>query len=251
MNTSHNFYSLITALFSLLLIIYIFDINTSLFLILNHTAQYIPITCWGYITYLGDGMAAGCILAIIFRKKPHVALMGIMAVLISGTIVQILKDFFSLQRPAGILELNQFYQLGEIFTSRSFPSGHSATAFSLFGTLMYSQNNNKMLFIGLALLIAFSRIAIGMHWPMDILSGAIIGITTTYLLSRKLKDNVVENRLQLATAIFLSLICISALFYNAHIPKIQILQWGLSAAGIICIISKFYTEYKIKNNINY
>ena len=132
MNTYHNFYFLITVLCSLLLIIYIFDSNIPLFLMLNKTAQYIPITWWGYITYLGDGMAAGCILSIIFRKNPNVALIGILAIIISGGIVQILKDFFYIQRPAGILELNQFYQLGEIFTSRSFPSGHSTTAFSIF-----------------------------------------------------------------------------------------------------------------------
>ena len=245
MNTSHNFYPLIAVLCALLLIIYIFDINISLFLMLNKAAQYIPITWWGYITYLGDGIAAGCILGIIFRKNPNAALIGILAVLISGVIVQLLKDFFSIQRPAGILELKQFYQLGEIFTSRALPSGHSATSFSLFGTLMYNQNNNKLLFLGLAILIAFSRIAIGMHWPMDILSGAIIGIITTYILSIKLKNNTPKNRVQLYIGIFLGLICISALFYNARIPKIQILQWGLGITGIICIISKFYTLYKV------
>ena len=251
MNTYHNFYYLITVLCSLLLTIYFFDSNIPLFLIFNKIAQYIPITWWGYITYLGDGMAAGCILAIIFRKNPNVALIGILAILISGGIVQILKDFFYIQRPAGILELNQFYQLGELLTSRSFPSGHSTTAFSIFCTLIFNNNNNNnMLFIGLASLIAFSRIAIGMHWPMDILAGAIIGITTTYVLSTKLKNKTPSYKLQLSTGIFLILICISTFFYDAHIPKIQLLQWGLGITGIICIISKFYTEYKIKF-INY
>ncbi len=81
-------------LMALLLIIYFMDINQSLFLKLNHAAQFMPITWWGYITYLGDGMAVGCILAVVFREEPKIALMGIIAVLTSGIIVQVLKSYF-------------------------------------------------------------------------------------------------------------------------------------------------------------
>ena len=127
----------------LLLLIQLMDLNQPLFLKLNHSAQFIPITWWGYITYLGDGMAAGCILAVVFRKDPRIALMGILAVLGSGFIVQVLKSYFAIPRPGGILSLDEFYQFGDILKSRGFPSGHSSTAFSLVGTFFYARENNK------------------------------------------------------------------------------------------------------------
>ena len=70
------------------------------------------------------------------------------------------------------------------------------------------------------------------------------------LFSIRLKNFTVGKKLELAIGIFLILICISTFFYNPRIPNIQLLQWGLAMTGIICIISKFYTEYKIKS-INY
>ena len=188
MNTPRNFYFSMVILMVLLLIIQFMDLNHSLFLKLNHAAQFMPISWWGYLTYMGDGMAAGCILAVVFRKAPRIALVGIIAVLLSGLIVQVLKSYLSIPRPAGILSLDEFYLYGDILKSRAFPSGHSSTAFSLLGTFFYVSEDNKriILFFATALLIAFSRVAIGIHWPTDILAGSMIGLGAIYLISKNL-----------------------------------------------------------------
>ena len=88
-------------------------------------------------------MAVGCILAVVFRKDPRIALVGLIAVLTSGIIVQVLKSYFSIPRPAGILNLDEFYLFGDILKSRGFPSGHSSTAFSLLRTFFYVSADNK------------------------------------------------------------------------------------------------------------
>ena len=233
-------------LIALLLIIQFMDLNQSLFLKLNHAAQFIPITWWGYITYLGDGMAAGCILAVVFRKDPRIALVGIIAVLGSGMIVQVLKSFFSIPRPAGILNMDEFYLFGDILKSRGFPSGHSSTAFSLLGTFFYAHDNKKKgwLFFSAALLIAFSRVAIGIHWPADILAGSMIGLAVIYLISIKLKNYTLNPKSELAIGIFLLLICIGIFFYDPRMPDMQMLQWLFGLGGIIFIISRFISIYK-------
>ena len=232
-------------LMTLFLIIYLMDINQLLFLKLNHAAQFIPITWWGYITYLGDGMAVGCILAVVFRKDPKIALVGIITVLTSGIIVQVLKSYFSIPRPAGTLNLDKFYLFGDILKSRGFPSGHSSTAFSLLGTFFYAHDNNKQgwLFFSAALLIAFSRVAIGIHWPADIIAGSMIGLAAIYLISIKLKTYTPGFKAELSTRIFLLLICIGILFYDPHMPGIQMLRL-LGLGGMTCIISRFYSVYK-------
>ena len=233
-------------LMALLLIIYFMDINQSLFLRLNHAAQFMPITWWGYITYLGDGMAVGCILAVVFRKDPKIALVGIIAVLTSGIIVQVLKSYFSIPRPAGILNLDEFYLFGDILKSRGFPSGHSSTAFSLLGTFFYAHDNNKQgwLFFSAALLIAFSRVAIGIHWPADILAGSLIGLATIYLIAKKLKTYTMGFKVELSTGVILFLICIGILFYDPHMPGMQMIQWLLGMGGMISIIARFHSIYK-------
>ena len=191
-------------------------------------------------------MAVGCILAVVCRKDPKIALVGIIAVLTSGIIVQLLKSYFSIPRPAGILNLDEFYLFGDILKSRGFPSGHSSTAFSLLGTFFYAHDNNKQgwLFFSAALLIAFSRVAIGVHWPADILAGSMIGLATIYLISIKFKTYTPTTKSEFAIGIFLLLICIGIFFYDPRMPGMQKLQWLLGFVGTGCIISRFYSVQK-------
>ena len=60
----------------------------------------------------------------------------------------------------------------------SCPSGHAATAASLFGSAAYEIRKRWMWFIAviMPLLIGFSRIAVGVHYPTDVLAGWAIGV---------------------------------------------------------------------------
>ena len=79
--------------------------------------------------------------------------------------------------------------LGPSYTY-SFPSGHAAVAFAC--TFILSRNRKKWtpLFILLAVLIAFSRIYLGKHYPVDVLVGAITGFiigALSFRISGRLK----------------------------------------------------------------
>ena len=60
----------------------------------------------------------------------------------------------------------------------SFPSGHGATAVSLFGSIGRELRKRWMwtLAVVLPLLIGFSRIAVGVHYPTDVLAGWAVGL---------------------------------------------------------------------------
>ena len=62
----------------------------------------------------------------------------------------------------------------------SFPSGHTcasfAAAFALYKTLPGKRKIWKVLCIVLAVLISFSRLYVGVHYPTDVLAGALIGL---------------------------------------------------------------------------
>jgi undecaprenyl-diphosphatase len=59
--------------------------------------------------------------------------------------------------------------------SSSFPAGHAATAFA--GAVLLSVVAPRLapLFLGLAVLIGFSRVYVGVHYPTDVLAGAALG----------------------------------------------------------------------------
>lgn len=69
-------------------------------------------------------------------------------------------------------------------TGYSFPSGHSQTAISIYGSLAWLCRNKvlKVLFIAIIPLVAFSRMFLGCHTPMDVGVGLLAGGLITLLI---------------------------------------------------------------------
>ena len=57
----------------------------------------------------------------------------------------------------------------------SFPSGHATLAFALATALSLRWPKGRYWWFGCAALVALSRVALGVHWPTDVVVGAVIG----------------------------------------------------------------------------
>jgi undecaprenyl-diphosphatase len=60
--------------------------------------------------------------------------------------------------------------------SGSFPSGHSATAFACATVIAWASPRLAVPAFVLAALVAWSRVYVGVHWPLDVLGGALLGL---------------------------------------------------------------------------
>ncbi len=95
---------------------------------------------------------------------------------------------FFYKRPRPFVE-NKVNLLLNHSSSSSFPSGHAAFYFAI-STVIYSYNKKAgYLFFLTSFLISFSRIFCGIHWPSDILGGALIGIFSGWLILKFIKKS--------------------------------------------------------------
>ena len=104
--------------------------------------------------------------------------------LATATVEHPIKKWFRRRRP--FIYLIEAIIVGRKPGSYSFPSGHSAAAFA--GALLLAREYpaGARGFFGLASLVAFSRIYLGVHYPGDVLSGSLVGMVLAKIYARLL-----------------------------------------------------------------
>ncbi len=70
----------------------------------------------------------------------------------------------------------------------AFPSGHTSRAFAFAWALSYQVPDKRVLLVSAAVLIGFSRVYIGAHFPLDVVAGAALGIFVAWSLARLIKN---------------------------------------------------------------
>lgn len=136
------------------------------------------------VTNLGSApFAALLIFIFLFFGNNTFRRVGIeifVALSISQVIVHSLKRLLSRERPYNILEqLNTF---GINLKDYSFPSGHTAASFSIATTIALNIPKVSIVVFLLAIIVAISRIYLGVHYPTDVAAGIIIGFLTSYIV---------------------------------------------------------------------
>ncbi|HHL40657.1 MAG TPA: phosphatase PAP2 family protein [Deltaproteobacteria bacterium] len=86
----------------------------------------------------------------------------------------------------------------------SFPSGHTTTSFAIAFVLARYYPRLAPLFYALASLVGLSRVALGSHYPTDIVGGAVLGLASAYFLVNRTTREQRIAALVLFLAIFVS-----------------------------------------------
>ena len=155
-------------------------------------------------TFIGNGifsLLAAVVLSFFSLRK---SLTVLSAWMISGLLVQLLKQFVfsSALRPVSYFRHLASLHLVDgvtLFTTQSFPSGHTASAFALFLCLAYFSDRRMLqgLFFALAFTVAYSRMYLSEHFLVDVTGGSVLGLGIAclfiYLFSGKW-SNFVPDR---------------------------------------------------------
>lgn len=168
--------------------------SQSLFYYLNNLAG--KSTCFDSIVifiaqYLAYWLAAAFFALVILekdkKKKFKMLIFSVLSIFLSRIVItEIIRFFYYVPRP---FVNNDVFQLIFHETSGSFPSGHAAFFFALATVIMFAtrwRTWGAVFFAG-AILIGLARIIAGIHWPLDILGGAVIGVISSVFVAKFFK----------------------------------------------------------------
>ncbi|OGU55821.1 MAG: hypothetical protein A2X64_11295 [Ignavibacteria bacterium GWF2_33_9] len=137
------------------------------------------------------------ILFLIIKYKKNGLIISILLILsvgLTNLIGDEIKHLVGRLRPCRSLE--NLHLLVKCGPGKSFPSLHAANNFAMAVILSYFFRKNSWIFFSLASLVALSRVFVGVHFPVDIIAGAILGSLISIIfikLSQKLNFSKIKN----------------------------------------------------------
>ena len=197
-------------------------------------------TIFGLITQLGEETVAVVILCAIFWciSKRTAYIIGI-SYFLSGLTVQGMKICFRIDRPwVADPALQPVPSALEHATGYSFPSGHTQSATALFGSLgaQIKQKPLKAVCFAIVVLVAFSRMYLGVHTLLDVGISLIISLLLVFISVVVFKDDVTDKKRELIIALVMVayailVIIIAAVLYSNGTIEHNYITDCLKAAG--------------------
>jgi undecaprenyl-diphosphatase len=114
-----------------------------------------------------------CVLALLWRRYALVVF-TVLAVAVADWGSYGLKALFDVERPS--MRYPEPKPLVTPPHDAAFPSGHAATSFAAATVLTFARPRWAPAFYLLALAIGFSRVYVGVHYPLDVVGGAVFGV---------------------------------------------------------------------------
>ena len=133
------------------------------------------------VTYAASNAAIWLIAAFLMACSMRYRRIGvavIVALAVTYIVVDlVMKPVFDRPRP---FEVEDLVPIVDPPTSASFPSGHTAHSFAAAFCIFYYNGRWGIPALAFASLVGVSRIYLGVHWPTDVLAGAIVGMAVAY-----------------------------------------------------------------------
>jgi undecaprenyl-diphosphatase len=121
------------------------------------------------------------------KKAGYLLLFVAVLVLVTDQVTNLVKYTVQRARPCNNPEINTIIRIVQSRSSFSFFSGHAANTMAV-ATFLYLIFKKQFKYFGLLflwpLIFAYSRIYLGLHYPLDILTGYVFGFFIGYIMYR-------------------------------------------------------------------
>ena len=212
--------------------------NRAAFFAINGVPRITGTWVWANITVFGDALVLFAVLFPWLRKRPDRVLACLFAFLIGTPLLHLMKAAFDVLRPQAVLDGTMLVRIGPHLRLHSFPSGHTFTAFTVAGVAVLSGCGvgAAVFSITAASLVGLSRIAAGVHWPVDVAAGGLLGwgsAAAGVLIARKIPIARSLWFRRIAGAILLAGLAVAATVYDPRMPEARWTVKAAAAAGIV------------------
>lgn len=114
----------------------------------------------------------------VYRRSRRFIIASLIATIISrGVLTTVIRFFYHHPRPFDVMSVHQL--ISE--SGWSFPSGHAAFFFALSVPIFWYNKKLGFVFFATSVFMGLARIYAGVHWPVDVVGGAILGALVGYL----------------------------------------------------------------------
>lgn len=143
---------------------------------------------WKRLDYLGVLFAkflpyimfAGLVAITFFQNNIRILILSVLCGLFSRFVInEAIYLFYKRKRPPEVLNVKT---LIKIPNHPSFPSGHASFFFGMSFPLLLFSFVWGATFCVLSILMGFSRVFVGVHWPSDVLAGILAGAVSSFLI---------------------------------------------------------------------
>ena len=138
-----------------------------------------------WLSHLGTFGAVWLGIALVLavlRRRPDLLLLVLAADGVADLVTYAIKRLVDVERPA--VRYAKPKALVAVPHDHSFPSGHAATSFACATILAFAFPRLAAPLYLLAAAIAYSRVYVGVHYPFDVVVGALLGIAVAIALRR-------------------------------------------------------------------
>ncbi len=208
------------------------------FIQLNAWAMHYPDWIWQCLTVLGDERMPFVLTLLFALRYPRIVWTLLLAGLIAILYSRGFKELFDTLRPPAVLPAEVFHLIGSGHQHTSFPSGHSVTIGVFCSILIYHARlvEWRILLVLLAILVGFSRVAVGVHWPVDVAAGLMGGALAAWLgarLATVWSAPATDVFVHLAIVILAGLFALGLLCDDRGYPAAGLLLQCLATAALV------------------
>ncbi len=170
--------------------LWLHQFEPAMFVYINTLCAPVAAPFWAGLSMLGNAWGVLAITSPLLVGAPRLMWAWLCAAPFAILFSRGGKALIESPRPAAVVDNTQIRVVGELLHNVSMPSGHTLTAFTVASAIYFAlppvgRAKHLWLFV-LAAGAGLSRIAVGAHWPGDVVVGASLGLLAGMLGTRLL-----------------------------------------------------------------